>query len=61
MDLVGQWNKMLETLNLKSPPTTDASETKATATKALPSGPDKEATEAAEAAAEGCASEEKLA
>jgi len=59
VDLVGQWNKMLETLNLKPPSTTDASETKATATKTLPSGQEPEATEAAEAAADGCAREEK--
>ena len=63
VDLVGQWNKMLETLNLKSPPTTDASETKATATKALPSGPDKEAKQSTATIqpAEDCAREEKTA
>jgi hypothetical protein len=71
IDIMGQWNKMLETLNLRSSPTIDASEAKDATTKALPSGQGSEATqptattEATEAAAqvpeasEGCAREEK--
>ena len=71
VNLMEQWNKMLETLNLTSSPTLEASETKRTATKALPSGQDPEltqsteTTEATKAAAqipevsEGSAREEK--
>jgi hypothetical protein len=58
VDLIGQWNEMISKLS------SSTLETKDNAAKALPSGPDKEATqpsEAAEAAAEGCAGEEKLA
>jgi hypothetical protein len=71
IDIMGQWNEMMEQLGLikKKPdspqesPTTDASETKATATKALPSEPELEATQptAAIQPAERCAREEKLA
>jgi len=49
VDLIGQWNEMISKL-----PRT-ASEAKDTAAKALPSGPDREATQPAES----CAREEK--
>ena len=55
IDIMGQFNKMLKELPTK------ALEAKGTAAKALPSGPDKEATQpiATTQPAEGCASEEK--
>jgi hypothetical protein len=53
VDLIGQWNEMISKLS------SSAVEAKNTTTKALPSGQEPEAAEAAEAAAEVCAREEK--
>jgi hypothetical protein len=57
VDLIGQWNEMISKLP------SSALEAKNTTTKALPSGPDKEATQptATTRLAERCAREEKLA